>query len=71
MCWPTSPSRWRQSRERNEWRRDTHRILANYDAKLAAFVDFVLAQYVAQGESAFEAGHDISEMKCPVDSGFR
>ena len=25
-------------------------ILANYDAKLAAFVDFVLAQYVAQGE---------------------
>jgi len=29
-------------------------ILANYDAKLAAFVDFVLAQYVAQGEAELD-----------------
>jgi type I restriction enzyme, R subunit len=29
-------------------------ILASYDAKLAAFVDFVLAQYVAQGEAELD-----------------
>ena len=29
-------------------------ILANYDAKLAAFVDFVLAQYVTQGEDELD-----------------
>jgi type I restriction enzyme, R subunit len=29
-------------------------ILASYDAKLAAFIDFVLAQYVAQGESELD-----------------
>ena len=29
-------------------------ILASYDAKLAAFVDFVLAQYVAQGEDELD-----------------
>jgi type I restriction enzyme R subunit len=38
--------------ERVETRR-AH-ILARYDAKLAAFVDFVLAQYVAQGEDELD-----------------
>lgn len=38
--------------ERVEGRR-TH-ILAQYDPKLAAFVDFVLAQYVAQGEDELD-----------------
>jgi len=29
-------------------------LVANYDPKLAAFVDFVLAQYVAQGEDELD-----------------
>jgi type I restriction enzyme, R subunit len=47
-CWPTSPLRFRRSPGRSA---DASRpvITARYDAKLQAFLGFVLSQYVSEG----------------------